>query len=117
MNDDYTCDGARIILAGGLPWAVIPGGRITRRRILLYQAMPVLAETSERFRVSINELLSESRNQHVIIARWYAMAHIRKRFKLSTPQIGIIFGKNHATVLHGLQQHAKMEKRQWGMTA
>ena len=81
-----------------------------------YAAVPIspgriLAATSESFGVSITELEGPSRRQPLARARQVAMYLIRELTDLSLPKIGQLFGgRDHTTVLHGVNTVAKAIK-------
>jgi len=57
---------------------------------------------SEYFRISIDDLVSNSRKTQIVYARNIAFYIIRKKFKTPLKRIGEFFGKrDHATVAHG----------------
>lgn len=53
--------------------------------------------------VSRADILGRSRRHPVVVARWSAMAAART-FGLSLPQIGRGFGRDHTSVLNGLNR-------------
>lgn len=67
----------------------------------------IAAEVSERYNLSVKEMTSPSRSRRVVMARNEAFWRIREETTLSFPQIGMKFGRDHTTVLHGYRQHAK----------
>jgi chromosomal replication initiator protein len=71
----------------------------------------VLAATAESFGVSIIDLEGPSRKQPLARARQVAMYLCRELTDLSLPKIGGLFGgRDHTTVLHGVNNVAKLMK-------
>jgi chromosomal replication initiator protein len=71
----------------------------------------VLAATAESFGVSIIDLEGPSRKQPLARARQVAMYLCRELTDLSLPKIGALFGgRDHTTVLHGVNNVAKLMK-------
>lgn len=53
------------------------------------------------------ELTKVNRQRFYIYKRYYLMNELRA-LQLNLMQIGEIFGKNHATIIHGLRNHADL---------
>ena len=71
----------------------------------------VLAATAESFGVSIIDLEGPSRKQPLARARQVAMYLCRELTDLSLPKIGALFGgRDHTTVLHGVNNVARLMK-------
>jgi len=71
----------------------------------------ILAATAESFGVSITDLEGPSRKQPLARARQVAMYLCRELTDLSLPKIGLLFGgRDHTTVLHGVNNVAKLMK-------
>lgn len=71
----------------------------------------ILAAASESFGVSISDLESPSRKQPLARARQVAMYICRELTDLSLPKIGSLFGgRDHTTVLHGVNNVARLMK-------
>jgi chromosomal replication initiator protein len=80
--------------------ALYPGQKFVARNI----AVAVAKIHGVRF----VDLISNRRHKHLCHARQHAMWEIRRRTKLSLPQIGqLLGGRDHTTVLHGLKQHER----------
>jgi chromosomal replication initiator protein len=81
-----------------------------------HNAMPIspgriLAASSESFGVSIGDLEGPSRKQPLARARQVAMYICRELTDLSLPKIGSLFGgRDHTTVLHGVNNVARLMK-------
>lgn len=71
----------------------------------------ILAASSESFGVSIGDLEGPSRKQPLARARQVAMYVCRELTDLSLPKIGGLFGgRDHTTVLHGVNNVARLMK-------
>ena len=76
--------------------------------ILNYMIAPGVKETisslirqsRDRYGISYEEMQSKSRKDRVVEARMYAMYLIRKNFDYSLREIGLLFNRDHATVIH-----------------
>lgn len=60
----------------------------------------ILQDVSERRRVSVKDLLGESRAHNIARPRQEAMALMYATGKYSLPRIGAVFNRDHTTVLH-----------------
>ena len=56
--------------------------------------------------VGVLDLISPKRSAEMVYLRTGAYVVLRKRFALSYPQIGRLFHKNHATIIHSLNAHS-----------
>ena len=63
----------------------------------------IISEVSRTFNVSENDILSNRRTANLVLARKVAMYITREITDLSYKQIGEAFGKDHTTVLYGVQ--------------
>lgn len=59
----------------------------------------------EYFEVSFEELKSKNRKKHLIQARMYVSAFLRKYTLMTFEQIGDLMERNHATILHLCKRH------------
>jgi Bacterial dnaA protein helix-turn-helix len=71
-------------------------GSATTRRIIHVAA--------EVFCITEEELLGHSRKCHFVVPRQAAMAVARRFSRLSLPQLGRIFGRDHTTVLYAVRR-------------
>lgn len=68
----------------------------------------ILVEVAQRHNLTVTELLSRSHKRVIAWPRHEAMWEIRRRTKLSLPQIGKLMGdRDHTTVLHGIKGHER----------
>lgn len=63
---------------------------------------PILVAVSNHFGISIASIFSRSRRGDIVAARHTCMHLVRQRLNWSTPRIGIMFDRDHATVLHAV---------------
>lgn len=78
----------------------LPSGKITAKQII--------RSVAEKHGMTVEVLLSESRLKRIAHARQEAMWEIRRRTKLSFPQIAERLGrKDHTTAWHGVRAHER----------
>lgn len=63
----------------------------------------IMERVSETFGVSVQDIKSDKRQSKISLARQITMYVIKEVTDLTLQEIGDIFGKNHATVLHSLK--------------
>ncbi len=68
----------------------------------------VIAMVCEITHLSRSELFSKNRDRHLVDARRLAYALIRELFGTPYLIMGKYFGKNHASVIHGLKTHKNL---------
>jgi chromosomal replication initiator protein len=59
---------------------------------------------AERFNIQLSDLVGPKRPRNIAEPRMIAMYLSRKLTNHSLPEIGLAFGRNHATVIHGVNQ-------------
>ena len=64
----------------------------------------IIEETGKCYGIDVSEIMSTSRTKEVAMARQVAMYIIRQLTKLSLPEIGRVFGRDHTTVIHSLEK-------------
>lgn len=67
----------------------------------------IIKSTADHYDLRISDIKGKKRVASIVGPRQVAMFLARKLTKLSTPEIGDHFGRNHATILHAVQ---KVEK-------
>ena len=65
----------------------------------------IKSEISKRYRLNWEQILSSSRVRVVVDARRMYCGILRNIFRLTFQEIADILDKNHATIIHNLQQH------------
>jgi chromosomal replication initiator protein len=78
--------------------------RLTPRQ----ERLRIVSDVAAEHRLPAEALLGRRRTRNIAQARWQAMAEIRARFGDSTNQIGRLFGRDHTTVVHGLQAYRQL---------
>lgn len=69
----------------------------------------VQKKVAEKFQLSLEEMKSPTRKKHIVTARQTAMYLIKKHFKKSLNDIGILFNKkDHTTVLNSIKKVEKL---------
>lgn len=59
----------------------------------------IVDEVARGFKVTRDEIMGDSRERHVCVARSCAMAVVREHTNWSWPVIGRYFGRHHTTVM------------------
>lgn len=67
--------------------------------------------------VNRDEIMGRSQYRRIARARQSAMALAREFTKLSLPQIGRKFKRDHTTILHGVRKIADLEARNYGVAS
>lgn len=82
---------------------------ITKQQLALRKRdwIAITNDIIDKRQVSWRELVSPDRSYRLVSARQHVWYAIRLELKLSYPQIAAKFGRDHTTVMHGCQQHAK----------
>lgn len=72
------------------------------------RAAKILHDVACRHNLNPSDIKSASRMGHIVRARQEAMYRLRKRLRISYPQIAKIVGRqDHTTAVHGVRAHAK----------
>lgn len=72
---------------------------------------PVISAVAKYYGVSSTDIVSFRRTQHLIRPRQVAMYLAKQLTKHSLPAIGLVFERDHTTVLHGCQQIASLRRQ------
>ena len=72
----------------------------------------IVAEVARAFGLDVEDVIGDSREQHIVRARKIAMAAMRELTDLSLPAIGREFCRDHTTVMHHLDSVKKDPRRQ-----
>lgn len=67
----------------------------------------IISVVSEHFDIPVSDIMSNKREQAIAIPRQIAMYLSRKYTTLSSEDLGKSFGRDHATILHGVEQISK----------
>ena len=65
----------------------------------------IAASVAEKHSISVDDLKSSKRHNHIVVARHEAFYLSLKYTSLSSPQIGNFFNKDYSTVLQGAKKH------------
>jgi chromosomal replication initiation ATPase DnaA len=66
----------------------------------------IIAQVCDRHGVAVDEVMGRSRYKRICLARKEAYAMLREE-KLSFPTIARMFGRDHTTVVDGVQRHRR----------
>lgn len=66
--------------------------------------MSVVTEAAHRFAVTVDAVLGRGRTKSVVAARQWAMCECRARYSWSYPELGRVFKRDHATVMHAVRR-------------
>lgn len=64
-----------------------------------------VSRIAESHNLQLEDMLTQSRQRHIVQARNEAMWHIRENYSLSLTQIANIFNMHHSNVLHAIGSH------------
>lgn len=70
----------------------------------------LISEIAEKHSVKVEHILSPSREQHHVAAR-YECYFVLHSLGLSSSQIGKVMRRDHSTVLHGIRQYKDRQYR------
>ena len=71
-----------------------------------FAAKKIIRAVAKAHGITFDEIIGQSRQKHIAIARHHAMWEVRHHTKLSTTVIGHIFDKrDHSTVVSGCKRH------------
>lgn len=62
----------------------------------------------EDYGVTLDEIMGKRGSDEIVEARWALMAYLFHERGLSKSEIGRILNKDRTTVMHGIQQHARL---------
>jgi chromosomal replication initiator protein len=66
-------------------------------------AESIMDATCTVFNISKEELLSKSRTRNIVRARFICMYVIRTKLLISLKEIGVLFGRDHTSVIHAVE--------------
>lgn len=64
-----------------------------------------VAEVAQHYGVTVERIFCKRRLKGIVEARQHAYFTVRRLTGWSYTQCGEYFGRNHATILHGVRQH------------
>lgn len=80
----------------------------TEPQISLYK---ILEEVSHYFKIKMSDLLSQTRQQKIVLPRQIAMYLSKKLTQNSLQEIGTFFGRDHTTILHAIDKIEIIRKK------
>lgn len=80
----------------------------TEPQINLYE---ILEEVSHYFKIKMADLLSQTRQQKIVLPRQVAMYLSKKLTPNSLQEIGTFFGRDHTTILHAIDKIEIIQKK------
>lgn len=80
----------------------------TEPQINLYE---ILEEVSHYFKIKMSDLLSQTRQQKIVLPRQVAMYLSKKLTQNSLQEIGTFFGRDHTTILHAMDKIEIIRKK------
>ena len=66
------------------------------------KAFTIISLVADHFKVDISDLDDISRLRRFVVPRWMAISLIHNHTTLSSAKIGLLFNRDHATILHAL---------------
>lgn len=68
----------------------------------------IIYRVAQKHGVGVGDIRGTSRKPNLVLARQEAAYEIRMKRGLSLPQIGVMLGRDHTTVLHGIKRHTAL---------
>ena len=68
----------------------------------------IIYRVAQKHGVGVGDIRGPSRKPILVLARQEAAYEIRMKRGLSLPQIGVMLGRDHTTVLHGIKRHTAL---------
>lgn len=87
------------------PWKQASGSPVVRDWLFVTRhrsPREIISQVAKAHELTVEAVTGPSRKRAVVEARWEAMRRLKAETKLSTPQIGALFNRDHTTVLHAL---------------
>ena len=96
-----TAEALRII------WKAVQRPEIFGDMLQFAGADELVLQVSAKYGVPPVQIMGRSRKPKISVARQEAYWLVRHVMGLSYPSIAIYFGRDHSTIIHGVQQHEK----------
>ena len=91
----------------GIKKAKIGFKTMPKKKVLKY-IDTVIANTCEQFNISMDDIKSKSRKSVVAIPRLLTMHILRSNTLLTLDEIGIVFNRDHTTVINAIKSTSNM---------
>lgn len=97
------------------PWEQIPDriadyveamakNKVHQKGICRVDKNKIIAFCCDRLSTTMEEMIRKDRREHIKVKRQITMLMLHRRGHISTPQIGKMFERNHATVLGSIRR-------------
>ena len=91
----------------GIKKAKIGFKTMPKKKVLQY-IDTVIANTCEQFNISMDDIKSKSRKSDIVIPRLLTMHILRSNTLLTLDEIGIVFNRDHTTVISAIRSTNNM---------
>lgn len=81
-----------------------------KERIIDSYCINIIEKVAERCEVTPQQILSNSRLEHVVEARRFAICIIHSNRKILITELGKIFRRHHSTIIYSIRQHDDLMK-------
>lgn len=71
-------------------------------------ARTIVQQVADKFGLTVEQLVSDSRRQHLVFARQELYWRLHMETTWSIARIGRFLDRDHTTVLHGIRKHRKL---------
>lgn len=89
------------LFAGMQPWH--RNNYLKHKQTFEFDVEKILNTVCQQFGVSVTDILGRNRDRVIAAPRQVAMYFLRKYTHRKLSQIGVIFGRDHSTVVYGIQ--------------
>lgn len=78
---------------------------MSQRLLCRAEVVRIQAVVAHEMRLTRDDILSDRRDRHFVLARWIAIYLVRLLTPCSTPEMGRLFGgRDHTTILHAINK-------------
>ena len=74
----------------------------------LFRWRKIVKHVGDRHGFGIRDILGKRRPNPLVVVRWEAYWLVKIITGMSYPHVAMLFGRDHTTVLHGIQQFSKL---------
>jgi chromosomal replication initiator protein len=68
------------------------------------RAEGIIEQAAQTCGLSVEDIVGEKKSRRLVIARHYAMNRVYYETNLSLPEIGRLFGRDHTTIIYGVDR-------------